>query len=123
MKKLILATLVLALVAGTALAYGKGGDRGERGFRGGCGGFEERCGGVDGEGRRGEFKQITAEEAKASLEKYINENFKGYKIEKIDKFVMPRGESYQATVTDAGGNTFYFHVRGNGSVAGPIIGR
>jgi hypothetical protein len=122
MKKVILAVLTVALAAGTALAYGKGGERGERAYRG-CGGYEQGCGNYDGEGRKGEFKQVTAEEAKASLEKYIKENFKGYKIEKIDKFVMPRGESYQATVTDAGGNTFYFHVRGNGSVAGPIIAR
>ncbi len=120
MKKAALLTLAVVLAAGMAFAYGPG----PKGVRGGgpCGGagYQSPCGGGPYGGPITDFQPVTEEAAKASVEAYVAENFKGFKIEKFDKFVMPRGESYQATVKDANGNVFYFHVRVDGSVFGPI---
>ncbi|MCD8567913.1 MAG: PepSY domain-containing protein [Geovibrio sp.] len=121
MKKAVLLTLAVVLAAGMAFAYGPGAKGGRGGF-GGCGGagYQSPCGGGPCGSAAADFQPVTEEAAKAAVEKYVAENFKGFKIDKFDKFVMPRGESYQATVKDANGNTFYFHVRMDGSVFGPI---
>lgn len=130
MKRLALLTLAVILSAGMAMAYGPGQGRGGKGYYGGgyngngCGGngYNVPCG----EGQNansGNFEPVTEEAAKAAVEKYVSENFKGYKIEKFDKFVMPRGVAYQATAKDSSGNIFYFHVNRHGNVRGPILSK
>ncbi len=121
MKKAALLTLAVVMAAGMAFAYGPGAKGGRGGF-GPCGGagYQSPCGGGPCGGPAGEYQPVTEAAAKEAVEKYVAENFKGFKIEKFDKFVMPRGEAFQANVKDASGNTFYFHVRMDGSVFGPI---
>lgn len=66
-------------------------------------------------------EQLTLEQATAKVNEYIA-NYKGYVVESVEAFQMPRGTMYNATVKDAGGNTFYFRVNPWGFVHGPIQG-
>lgn len=69
------------------------------------------------------FKKFTVDEAKKTFETFISENYKGYKIENVTPFNMPRGTIYSADVSDASGNKFLFHLNPWGNVVGPIINR
>lgn len=66
-------------------------------------------------------KQYTKDEAKAEFEKFISENFKGYKISSIDTFEVPRGTVYVANVTDSSGNKFQFRLNPFGNIVGPFL--
>lgn len=66
-------------------------------------------------------KQYTKDEAKAEFEKFISENFKGYKISSIDTFEVPRGTVYVAKVTDSSGNKFQFRLNPFGNIVGPFL--
>lgn len=68
-------------------------------------------------------KQLTAEEAKKAFETFIAENYKGYVIESVNPFTMPRGTVYSASVVDASGNKFAFHLNPWGNVVGPVPNR
>jgi hypothetical protein len=73
------------------------------------------------ENYREPLKQYSKEEAKAEFEKYISENFKGYKISSIDTFEMPRGTVYVAKVTDNAGNKLQFRLNPFGTIVGPFL--
>ena len=66
---------------------------------------------------------LTEKDAKAAVEKVITDNYKGYSVDKIEKFERPRGNMFQATVTDKSGNTFLFIVNPWGQVRGPILNK
>lgn len=65
----------------------------------------------------------SAKDAKKAVEKYVKENFKGYKVGKVKEFEGRRGPAYSVDATDAGGNKAEFHVNPWGKVIGPIFVR
>ena len=69
------------------------------------------------------FKQFTESEAKKAFETFIAENYKGYKLEGVKAFNMPRGTVYSADAVDASGNKFVFHLNPWGNVVGPVSNR
>jgi len=70
-----------------------------------------------------EFNQvnpITTDEAKAKVEVYIKDNFKGYTVTDIKSAERFRGTAYIVDVKDVSGNIFNFFVRCDGKLKGPI---
>ena len=62
---------------------------------------------------------ITQEEAKAKVEAYVKENFKGYSVTGVKNVDTYRGTAYVVEVKDASGNLFNFFV-GRKGIKGPI---
>lgn len=126
MKKLAIFAAILALgLSVYAFAYNYG-----YGMRGGYGPGYGMMGPGYGPGYcygmpfRGDYapaKQYTKDEAKAEFEKFISENFKGYKISSIDTFEVPRGTVYVANVTDSSGSKFQFRLNPFGNIVGPFF--
>lgn len=84
--------------------------------------------GPDGKGPKG--KPVPAEEsavksakdAKAMVEAYVKDNFKGYKVGNVEEFDSRRGgKAYSIDVTDAGGNKAVFHINPWGRIVGPFF--
>jgi hypothetical protein len=137
MKKLLVFAAILALGA-SVYAYGPGYGMGYKmgngmGYQGnfgpgncpGYGGFGMGPRGMKGfKGPRGQFaaeaKSFTKEEATQEITKYVEENFKGYKIQEVKSFDMPRGTIYFADVVNASGNKFQFRLNPFGQVVGPF---
>ncbi|MCA1928244.1 MAG: PepSY domain-containing protein [Calditerrivibrio sp.] len=128
MKKLVVATAALAIMAGSAFAWGPMGQGyGKPGFAQGygqgCGkGMMMGYGAGYGRGINGQNveKNILSEtDAKKAIEEFMKNNLKGFSIEKIEKFQVPRGTAYYATVTDKK-NSFQIHVNPWGNVVGPF---
>ncbi len=137
MKKFLVAAVMVLGVASFAMAqhgWGHGYGHGNGGGYGNgwnCGG---PCYNGNGQMMRGggmgmgpgynrqapESAVKNADEAKAKVQEVINNNFKGYKIGKVETIQVPRGTVYEVNVTDAGGNQFVFHVNPWGRVMGPM---
>lgn len=123
MRTLLILGAILAI--GVAVyAYGPGYGRGcygQGGYGSGMMGQKSFRPGIGMDNQN--FKQFTADEARKTFETFISENYKGYKIENVTPFNMPRGTIYSADVSDASGNKFVFHLNPWGNVVGPIINR
>lgn len=133
MKKLVAATAVITIIAGSAFAwgpmgqgYGYGPGQGKGMMMGQCYGYGPGQGkGMMmgyGKGFRGtnvQVSNLSEADAKKAIEEFMKNNLKGFTIEKIEKFQVPRGTAYYATVTDKK-NSFQIHVNPWGNVVGPF---
>ena len=64
---------------------------------------------------------ITEAEAKANVQRYVSENFKGWTVGNFTAHQTPRGNVvHRVEATDASGNRFFFGVHPCGIVRGPI---
>lgn len=67
-------------------------------------------------------EQITADGAKAKVQEFVNQYYKGYKVGDATAETGPRGFTmYVVKATDASGNSFVFHVNPGGFIRGPIL--
>lgn len=138
MKK-ILITVAIAAAAATAFAhgYGYGGGYGGGygmmgngyGMMGGYGpGYNQDYGGCAGpyyqnDGDEDQSAQpglIDDAGAKSLVQKYLDENLKGYSITDSIKVEVPRGNMYRFSLKDKSGNQFVMLVNPFGYLRGPI---
>ncbi len=118
LRTLMIALMIALLGAGTALAVSPGYGQGMRGPGSGMGMGPGKCGGP---GMRGAApaEPVSEEQARQLINEQIA-SLKGYQLEKIEAFERPRGTMYAASVKDAAGNAFTFHVNPWGKVRGPF---
>ena len=115
-KSVVTVIAILAVMTFAFSAHAQ--KRAVKGFGHGYGGC---CFYYDGEGwGQNQFTPITQDEAKARLDAYIKDNFKGYTVKDIKGVETPRGIAHIAEVNDVSGNVFKFFIGCNGIVRGPI---
>jgi hypothetical protein len=74
------------------------------------------CGYID------NLEQLTADSAKALVDKYVSEKFKDYTTGIVTEHARPNGfKLFSVKVEDSIGNKFVFVVNPRGHVRGPIL--